>query len=256
VAARPGVAHEMGTGPGRDGLTSVREALDAAPGPRTYFFRDDDAGWASDRLFALLDLFARHAVPIDVAVIPAALDRDLATRLRRRPEAANGLLSFHQHGYAHANHEPSGRRCEFGPSRLFDDQRRDIAAGARRLRRLLGQTPPIFTPPWNRCTETTGRCLVDLGFTTLARDSTSRPLELDGLQEVHVHVDWARPLAADSLAGCGQEPTGIMLHHALLDADERRRLERLLALLASHENARCVSIARVATESEPASRGA
>jgi hypothetical protein len=235
----------MGTGPGRNGLAAMRRALDAAPAPCTFSFRDDDAGWATGRLFALLDLFARYAVPIDVAVIPAALDRDLAIRLRRRPEEANGLLSLHQHGYAHTNHEPSGRPCEFGPSRPLDDQRRDIAAGARRLRRLLGETAPIFTPPWNRCTETTGRCLIDLGFRMLARDSTARPLALEGLQEVRVDVDWARPLAAESLAArCGQEPTGIMLHHALLDADERRGLERLVGLLASHDNARCVSVAR------------
>ena len=111
-------------------LEPLRRDLDAAPTPRTFFFRDDDAGWADERLIALLDVFAHHSVPVDVAVIPAALDRRLAASLRRRKEADSGLLAFHQHGFAHANHEPSGRPCEFGPDRP--------------------KTPSDTTSPWAR----------------------------------------------------------------------------------------------------------
>ena len=39
-------------------------------------------------------------------------------------------VAVHQHGFAHENHEPQGRKCEFGPSRSRVAQRRDIAAGA------------------------------------------------------------------------------------------------------------------------------
>jgi peptidoglycan/xylan/chitin deacetylase (PgdA/CDA1 family) len=232
---------------GRNGLEPLAEALDAAPAPCTFFFRDDDAGWANDRLFALLDLFAAYAVPIDIAVIPAALDPEFATRLRGRRETEPGLLAFHQHGYAHANHEPAGRSCEFGPSRSAAAQRRDIAAGAQRLRRLLGETPPIFTPPWNRCTETTGRCLLELGFQVLARDATAAVLGVPELDEIHVSVDWARPVTGEAIADrCRTGPTGVMLHHALIGSEERRRLERLLTLLAAHENAHCVLLEDVA----------
>jgi hypothetical protein len=223
-------------------LEPLRRELEAAAGPRTFCFRDDDAGWAGERLFRLLDLFAYYSVPLDLAVIPAALDGVLAARLRGRAE--RGLLAFHQHGFAHANHERSGRPCEFGPTRLAHEQRRDIAAGAELLAELLGETEPIFTPPWNRCTETTGHCLLDLGFRALARDSTAPPLGLDGLQELQVHVDWSRTGTGERLADASRSPgpVGVMLHHELIDSSERRRLERLLALLASHENAHCVPL--------------
>jgi hypothetical protein len=44
--------------------------------------------------------------------------------------------------------------------------------GRERLEQLLGAVvEPIFTPPWNRCTAETGRCLVDLGVETLPREA-------------------------------------------------------------------------------------
>jgi hypothetical protein len=52
-------------------LDPVTAALDAAPAPVDVFFRDDDAGWATDRLLALLDRFAPHELPLDLAVIAA-----------------------------------------------------------------------------------------------------------------------------------------------------------------------------------------
>jgi Polysaccharide deacetylase len=236
--------------PNRAWLDPLRRELDEAP--RVFFFRDDDAGWATGPLLFLVDLFADYEVPLDLAVIPAALDAALAGRLRERRERSNGLLAFHQHGFAHTNHEQNGRPCEFGPGRTAEAQRRDIAEGARHLRDLLGELPPIFTPPWNRCTVTTGRCLRDSGFRVLVRDSSAERLGLEGLRELEVQVDWSarrkgrRPSKAEAgrrLAdACQRGPTGVMLHHALLGRDERGEVERLLALLAGHENARCTTM--------------
>src|SRR4051812_44895721 len=87
-------------------LDPVRGALEA--NAASVFFRDDDAGWADARLCALLDRFERHGLPADLAVIPAALDHRLAGELRRR--AATQRLGLHQHGFAHRNHEPDGRK--------------------------------------------------------------------------------------------------------------------------------------------------
>ena len=83
---------------------AVRTALDEAPAPVELFFRDDDAGWGDERLLELLDLFAALGLPVDLAVIPAALDAGLAAELRARGIAL--AVGLHQHGYAHANHEP------------------------------------------------------------------------------------------------------------------------------------------------------
>jgi UDP-glucuronate 4-epimerase len=250
-APRPRARGRTAVG-GREWLDPLVRELNAAPAPYTFFFRDDDVGWASSRLLSLLDVFAHYAVPLDLAVIPAPLDPALAARLRRRRESGRGILAFHQHGFTHANHELAGRPCEFGPARPAGLQRADIAAGARRLQALLGGAPTVFTPPWNRCTRTTGRCLLDLGFHVLVRDSSASPLELGELQELAVNVDWSarsrgqrigRSEAARRLAAaCRRGPTGVMLHHALMGREERSDVERLLELLAAHENARCVPL--------------
>jgi Uncharacterized protein conserved in bacteria (DUF2334) len=215
-------------------LDPVRAALDAAPHPIEVFFRDDDAGWRDDRLRALLDVFDRHSLPVDLAVIPAALDRALAQELRGLP----ARVGVHQHGFAHLNHEPNGRKFEFGPSRDAATQREDIEAGAHRLNALLGaKLDPIFTPPWNRCTPETGRCLAELGFEALSREHKAEPLDVPGLPEIPVHVDWCKYDRERRLLKALEEegPVGVMFHHAEMDQAERDRADELLALLAGHE---------------------
>jgi peptidoglycan/xylan/chitin deacetylase (PgdA/CDA1 family) len=241
-------------------LTSVRATLDAAPAPVPVFFRDDDAGWRDDRLDALLARFARAGVPVDLAVIPAALAPAAARRLRGAVEGAGGRIGVHQHGFAHRNHETEGRKHEFGPSRDHAAQRRDIEAGRARLAELLGPVvEPVFTPPWNRCTATTGRCLAELGFAVLSRMEGAEPFGLSGLRELPVRVDWfahrrgtrlTRAELGDRLAAAvaAPGPLGIMLHHPVMDDAELDDLDALLALLAGHPRVRFGRILALARE--------
>jgi hypothetical protein len=224
-------------------LDPVRAALDSAPTPAEVFFRDDDAGWAGDRLSALLDRFEHHGLPVDLAVIPAAVDDRLAGELRWR--TARQRLGLHQHGYAHRNHEPDGRKYEFGPHRSPARQRHDIAVGAARLGALLGDlVQPVFTPPWNRCTLDTGRALASLGFAVLSRESRAAPLGVPGLAEVPIHVDWVKPGAARALAAAiaSSSRVGVMFHHAVIDDHDLARVDELLALLAGHPHGRAATI--------------
>ena len=139
-------------------LAPLRMMLDRTVQPTIFFFRDDDAGWADERLRRLVEIFDRRAVPLDLAAIPAALGADLAAWLLTRRR--RGSLGIHMHGYCHANHQAVGRKCEFGDARSPTEQWRDLEAGQRRLQRLLGHAlDPIFTPPWNRCTQATADCL-------------------------------------------------------------------------------------------------
>jgi peptidoglycan/xylan/chitin deacetylase (PgdA/CDA1 family) len=232
-------------------LDPLRRALDAAPQPRVFFFRDDDVGRGNDRLPPFLDLFAEQGLPLDLAVIPMDLTPQAARTLRVHAEAAPGRVGLHQHGLFHVNHEPSGRKCEFGPARPADVQRADIAAGRRRLAETLGGlVQPIFTPPWNRCTEATGRVLRDLGFRALSRDATAPVLGLPGLRELPIQADWlarhkggervGRAEIAVRLAPShGSAPMGVMFHHAVMDGAERAAVAELLALLAHHARVRC-----------------
>lgn len=233
-------------------VDNLRRALDASSRPVDFFFRDDDAGWCDERLFALLDIFERQRLPIDLAAIPRAVNTKLASELRARVASAPERLAVHQHGFAHVNHEREGRKCEFGPSRSREQQRRDIESGRRMLSDEYGlNVGHIFTPPWNRCTEATGEALLASGISVLSRDATARPLGVEGLYELPVRVDWfARRkgvrLSPEELgvllaehASAPASPVGIMFHHELMDEGELTRACELLALLATHTNARC-----------------
>jgi hypothetical protein len=233
-------------------LDSLRSALDAASRPVDFFFRDDDAGWCDERLFALLDLFERHRLPIDVAAIPRAMTASLAMELRARLAAAPKRIAVHQHGFAHLNHEAEGRKCEFGPSRPRVLQQQDIEMGRQILSEVHGLcSSDIFTPPWNRCTEATGESLRAAGFRVLSRDATARPLGVAGLYELPVRGDWfarrqgmrlgLEELGASLAEAAGDTASlvGVMLHHELMDDDELTRAGELLALLAAHPRARC-----------------
>ena len=249
---------EKGIGETWDWLLPVRETLDGLAHPASLFFRDDDCGWGDDRLLLLLDILTDFGIPVDLAAIPAALHTAFAQKLSRRMAAHPERLRVHQHGYAHVNHEPEGKKCEFGPARDYLSQRSDIENGQRRLAELLGTAPdPIFTPPWNRCTPVTARCLAELGFQVLSRDSHAEALEIPGLFEMPIAVDWfahrkkvrlgrkewGRLLAAEIES---EDPVGIMLHHAVMDADEMHALAQLLSLLARHSNANCQTMQSLA----------
>lgn len=229
----------------RSWLAPIERALDAVDEPVDVFFRDDDVGWGDDRLWPLLELFADRGLPVDLAVIPYELTSRLAGALRH---LAAGGIGLHQHGFAHVNHEPDGRKYEFGAARSASAQLHDINAGRSRLRSALGDVvDSIFTPPWNRCTETTADCLATLGFRALSRQSRAEPFDVPGLVELPIHVDWfahhkrvrlAPPEFGELVArtvGAGG-PVGFMFHHAVMDADERAATGELLTLLAEHPN--------------------
>lgn len=230
-----------------DGL---RRALDRCEHAVPVFFRDDDGGWADPQLHSLVELFAAQDVPLDLALIPSAVGAPLADWLLERVGPGLGI---HQHGYCHDSHEPAGRKCEFGAARGYRRQRQDLALGQHRLKSLFGRRlDPIFTPPWNRCTDDTALALHRLGFRALSRDATAVPLALpDGLRELPVTLDWMRHRHDDQpdLATLGHRlasqleagrPVGIMLHHAVMGAGDLRALHDLLALLRAHLVVDCV----------------
>jgi hypothetical protein len=241
----------------------LRAALYEASAPVTFFFRDDDAGWDDARLFALVDVFARRALPLDVAVIPRSLSAELAASLVSFAGEQRGRLGLHQHGLAHVSHELSGRKCEFGESRDPDIQRRDITEGFELLaERLPGVVQSVFTPPWNRCSQATGQVLRELGFRVLSRHISEEPIAMPGLAEVPVSVDWTfakrdgRRLTWPELGRLAGErvrsgaPVGVNLHHAVMDRQELDLLGEMCDLLAEHPAARCRPLMALAHEAQ------
>jgi hypothetical protein len=242
----------------RPWLDPVRWALDCVPSPVTLFVRDDDVGWSDERLYRLLNITQYLKVPIDLAAIPDAVGPTLARELRHAMGHAESVVSAHQHGFAHVNHEPAGGKAEFGPSRSVAEQRHDIAAGRAKLQDRLGVAlPPIFTPPWNACTTTTAAALVELGFQLLSRDAGAPALAAAGLEELPVHLDWAGGRGAgrgadpwgETIASCiagADGPLGLKLHHAAMGGDDRKLLSELLAVFTTHENMRVRSMTECA----------
>ena len=238
-------------------LDPLSRALDESDVRVEFFFRDDDIGWANDEFRALLACFRRNSVPIDIAAIPGALTAEFADEICALHDEAPALLGIHQHGFWHANHEVAGRKCEFGTSRTYHEQYRDLQLGKMKLESMLGPAlDPIFTPPWNRCTEITGECLTELGFRVLSRDITAPSLALPDLKELPISIDWFAKkhgtrltlealgaLMADTVKQ--RQPMGIMLHHELMSAGERDLLGDLLVLLSTHRQAHCKLMAEM-----------
>ena len=233
-----------------DLLDPIRRALDARIGGVEVFFRDDDAGWADERLLRLLDVLAQEACPIDLAIIPAALSDTLAATLRARRREGE-RIGLHQHGYRHTNHEPAGRPCEFGPSRTREHGIEDVALGRARLLECFSDAmDPIFTPPWNRCDSSMGTVLTALGFRAISRDGSAVPLNVACLHEWPISVDWFAKskgrrlesaewseMAAQRLASSSR-PVGVMFHHAQMDDSELAACGRFVSLLVGHRNVR------------------
>ncbi len=213
---------------------------------RAVFLRDDDIDDDEASLRRLLELTLARGVPLHLAVVPRLLT-PAGTRLLKDMKRTHGdLLEVGQHGYTHRNHEPLWPPGEFGPSRDFDAQLRDVTRGKVLLERALGgDLAPVFTPPWNRSTGDTHRALDRLGFQILSQERRDAPPigEYD-FREISVTLDpyrWpgGRPhlkspgdifadLARQLVAG---GPVGVLLHHKVMGEDAFVLLERLLAEL-------------------------
>ena len=244
---------------------ALLRALDRAEAAVNFFVRDDDAGWADDKLFALLRVMDEAQVPIDLAAIPTAVTPDLGRELKARKRAGQ-RLGIHQHGFAHLNHETQGRKCEFGAGRELVRREANLRRGRDLLRAVFEESlDPIFTPPWNRVSPDTPYLLAMLGFAALSRD-VSAP-EQNALPEVVVHTDWSKHWrlaeqarddpahrVANDLArfvapgAC----VGLMLHHAVMGPLELDSLGKLMAAWVSHPNARWLSMMSLVEQSHAA----
>jgi hypothetical protein len=230
------------------GQTDLERCIDAAGervagGVRVYF-RADDVAVPGRRFQRMMELFAARRAPLSLAMVPAWLTpgrwRQVSAAASRLPE----LWCWHQHGWRHTDHEPAGKKQEFGPARPAGALRFDISRGRARLESILGRHfYPVFTPPWNRCGGDALRILTELGFAAVSRSRGAQPPAPAGLPEVAVDVDlhtrrdadpgagWRSLLAeiAATVAGGG----GIMLHHQRMNDRAFGFLDLLLAVLAS-----------------------
>lgn len=225
-----------------------------------FWWRDDDAVTPGAALDRLLDLAAGHRASVALAVIPALVEPALARSLEQH--AARTVVL--QHGYAHSNHAPAGaKKCE-----LVDPAQRpallgELQRGRDRLSALLDdRLLPVMVPPWNRIDTALLRRLPALGFMALST-LKARPAAapVPGLLQVNCHLDilqWrpqrgflgtegALALLTAHLAAKrrgeadAEEPTGILTHHLVHDAQAWSFLAELFAFLEEQEAVRLLS---------------
>lgn len=228
-------------------LDDELDAWRAAGRRPTLWCRDDDACRVSPALRRLLEIAHAAAVPVALAVIPAALQRDLVDTVAR-----SDLATVVQHGYAHRNYAPPGaRNWELGSHRPVSVMIAELEQGLGALRRSFGERfAAILVPPWNRIdADVVGR-LAEVGFhglSALGPRLAARPVP--GIAQCNAHVDliaWRRDrafigveAAVERLAehlrarrdgsADGSEPSGILTHHLEMSDDGWQFVADLMA---------------------------
>ena len=237
---------------------SVRNAAAARSGVTRVFFRADDVAVPGGRFRDMLRVFSHHAVPLNLAVVPAWLTPQRWLALTKMGAKAPRLWCWHQHGWRHTNHEPQGKKQEFGPARRSQDLLRDLDRGRERLATLMGERFfPVFTPPWNRCTAEVLNHLHRSGYAAVSRSTGSKPACPPGLSDFSVDIDlhtrkevtavdgW-QGLTADLTRGLARPVCGIMLHHQRMNAQALAGLDHLLGLLRAGPHYKCLDFRRLA----------
>jgi hypothetical protein len=217
----------------------------------TFWWRDDDAVAPTPALDRLRTLGA--GIPIALAVIPANATPELASELRDWPEA-----SVLQHGLSHADHEtPPAKKTELGSARPIAHVIADLRTGWDLLAPF--DPLPVLVPPWNRISPDLIGQLPSLGYTglsTFTPRAAANPAP--GLLQINTHVDiidWrnggtfvgteatiaamVRDLSARRIGAADPlEPTGLLTHHLVHDADCDRFLAQYTAAISLHPAAR------------------
>jgi hypothetical protein len=226
----------------------------------TLWWRDDDAATASAALDRQLSLAG--AVPLALAVVPAAAERGLVAALGYSPQ-----VFVLQHGWQHLSHAGSDKKTEFPATRPRAAVRTDLAAGRARLSALFAaRALAVLAPPWNRFEDAFLPLLAEAGLGGISRKDARRArAPAARLVESNVHVDvvaWKGDrgfIGADAALGGlvghlrrrrlgaadPQEPTGLLTHHLVQDAATDEFLSRLLAVIAEHPAARWLDAAEV-----------
>lgn len=220
--------------------------------PCYVFFRADDVAVPGANFVRLMDLFTRHRAPLCLAVVPAWLTPTRWRHLKRIGPKAPSLWCWHQHGWRHVNHEPEGKKQEFGPGRSILKIRDDLIRGKRHLQALMGDSfSPFFTPPWNRCDQKTLELLKELKYQAVSRSQKSLPQSPDGLpdfavgidlhtrKEVHPLLGW-ECLYSELGGALSHGLCGIMIHHQRMNEAAFFFLEALIQALSRQRHVQLV----------------
>ena len=235
-----------------DSLHDIMDRAKTRDTPVQVFFRADDIAYVDEPFRRLMNSFLFNKTPLCLAVVPEWLTHHNWGAMQEfNPK--NPLWCWHQHGKSHTNHQQEGKKCEFGDARSREKISRDLAEGKKNLLVHLGNLfYPVFTPPWNRCSQDTLELLNEMNYAAVSRSKGAKPpagkilpdlainIDLHTRREVDSNEGWKNLLAEFAAAAeCGC--MGIMLHHQLMNDAAFVFLDQLLALLKSNRNISLVS---------------
>ena len=240
----------------------------AAGRTATLWWRDDDATTGNASLIQLLELAGKFSAPLTVAIVPRLADASLWQMI----EQAENVTPI-VHGYAHINHAPrTEKQAEFGAHRDSAVMHAELGEGLSILRKMFGgKLLPVLAPPWNRLDDNLAAHLPQLGYCGVSafRPAPNRT-PAPGLVQTNCHIDaidWRdlrgqRPAEAvlEELTTLlrirrlypqippgtlilgkpiphgfdPEEPTGILTHHLVQNADAWEFLSQLLHAIAPH----------------------
>jgi len=217
-------------------------------GKAVVFFRADDIGMPSENFSALIDCFNNHQLPLCLATVPTWLTKNRLKELQYLTGESELQWCWHQHGYVHRNFESQGKNQEFGPAREYSEVMTSLKNGKQRLDSLLGVlNQPVFTPPWNRCSEETLQSLQDLEFKAVSRSSGAKPTTQPHFPDFQVNVDLHTRKEANPEEGfqnvlkelehsLSSERFGMMLHHQRMNKRAIEFLDILMGCLKKRKD--------------------
>ncbi len=211
-----------------------------------FFFRADDIGIPGKKFFRLMDIFLKHKMPLCFAVVPCWFSTKRWKILKQIDDKAPQLWCWHQHGWSHKNHEPYGKKQEFGKTISAERIKKDILKGREKLEKIMeNRFTPVFTPPWNRMDTRALTILKESGFKAVSRQEKSdhdKEMLPEGLLDFSVNVDLhtrREVLPEDAWEALFDEFSyavqtgicGVMIHHQLMNSSCFDFLEILLKTL-------------------------
>ncbi|MDD5538358.1 MAG: hypothetical protein PHF12_05275 [Candidatus Omnitrophica bacterium] len=136
------------------------------------FIRDDDVWRLTPAFLAFFNHCFDNDIPVVYAVIPAKMQPSLVCFLRSKKKKNPFLVDIVQHGWRHADYHVKGKalhdhdgKYEFGPSRSYAVQYRDICRGrSKMLEAFEDDFTDAFVPPFHGYDKATLQAVEECGF--------------------------------------------------------------------------------------------
>lgn len=198
-------------------------------GKKLIFIRDDDVYKHSERFVNLFNFFKKYKIPVIYAVVPNLIEKKIIHFLNKEKKNNPKLFDIIQHGWNHKNYSKNlNNKYEFGKSRSYLQQKKDLLNGYRKMTKLFGRNfSPAFAPPYHGYNQITLKIINELKIPIFSAGNKVKIknksfLDLPAQISINNYDKNGKPLALNSksmikkfLSHLGQDLNvqGIVFHH-------------------------------------------